>query len=526
MKKYLLPLIFILLLSFTLIGNCAWLAGWDYRIELEINDYAGDIGAEVVWWPATVFLTAAQCEEVFVELTTDAEYNKVAFTKADGDTELFGDCELFNVAGELGIYHISRAGWTINANTKVYMYYDKDHADNDTYISMSGGVAAQSVWDGNFEAVYHMNDGAYDVLNECDATTDWAATDGTRSIDTGDKHSGTGSLKFVTDPAVGEGYVIYNPSGTWDWSSKTHLKLWIKGDTAEDGQLFIFDAGSNWEYWDFTYPTDWTLMSFDLSAPIGDDGTGCGDWSDITQIRLDINAADKIARYDELRIYPGTTTIVDSTSNYNNGAKKDIDEPVEAGGEVGQGQDFDGTDDYINCGDICDFGTDDFTVELITVANNIQNVDFSSIVDKDNAGGMGWKLYSRNSDGYMRFIIDGTFGSPAVGTDIIDGNPYHIAVAADRSGDATFYVNGSVDGTLDISGKVAANLNSGDLHLGWVNTQEYKGIQDEIRISDTLRTAAWIKGTTNTLLDALFTYGVEETEAVAEVNVINFGANF
>ena len=84
-KQLLLILIF--LLTFTLIGNCAWLAGWDYRIEIALPDYAGDIGAEVVWFPVTVFLTATQCEEVFVEFTTEAEYLKVAFTDSSGDTE-------------------------------------------------------------------------------------------------------------------------------------------------------------------------------------------------------------------------------------------------------------------------------------------------------------------------------------------------------------------------------------------------------------------------------------------------------
>lgn len=135
MKKYLLPLILILLLAFTLIGNCAdWLSGWDQRIEITLGDYAGDIGAEVTWWPATVFLTAAQCEEVFVELTTDAEYLKTAVTKADGTTEMFAEFELFDVSEELGLFHTSKDDWTINANTSIFLYYDKYHADNVDYI--------------------------------------------------------------------------------------------------------------------------------------------------------------------------------------------------------------------------------------------------------------------------------------------------------------------------------------------------------------------------------------------------------
>lgn len=136
----------------------AWLSGWDKRIKLDIADYAGDIGASVTWFPVTVFLTATQGEEVFVELTTDAEYLKVAFTKADGTTELYAEKELFDVSEELGIFHVSRDGWTINANTSIYMYYDADHADNNTYIGAINTTPGAAVWDGNFVAVFHMVD--------------------------------------------------------------------------------------------------------------------------------------------------------------------------------------------------------------------------------------------------------------------------------------------------------------------------------------------------------------------------------
>lgn len=138
MKK--LILILILLLTFTLVGNCDWLAGWDYRIEFEIADYANDIGAEIVWFPVTVFLTATQGEEVFVELTTDAKYLKMQFTQSDGTSLLYGEKELFDVSEEKGIFHISRAGWTINANTSIFLYYDKDHEDNTDWISAADGL--------------------------------------------------------------------------------------------------------------------------------------------------------------------------------------------------------------------------------------------------------------------------------------------------------------------------------------------------------------------------------------------------
>lgn len=169
MKKFILPLIIVLILSFTLIGNCAWLAGWDKRIEIEIADYAGDIGAEVVWFPVDVFLTATQAEEVFVELTTDAEYKKMQFTQADGTSLLYGHMKLFDVSEELGVFTVSATGWTINSNDSVFVYYDKDHADNDTYIGATNTAACEAVYNAEYVAAYPMDDGV-DNAHIYDAT--------------------------------------------------------------------------------------------------------------------------------------------------------------------------------------------------------------------------------------------------------------------------------------------------------------------------------------------------------------------
>ena len=144
----------------------AWLGGWDKRIKITLPDYAGDIGASVTWFPVVVYLTSTQCEEVFVELTTDAEYLKMQFTKADGITPLYGEKELYDVSAQKGIFHVSRDGWTIDANTSIYLYYDKDHADNTTYIGAIDTTPGYAVWDGNFKFVSHMVDATTSTVKD------------------------------------------------------------------------------------------------------------------------------------------------------------------------------------------------------------------------------------------------------------------------------------------------------------------------------------------------------------------------
>jgi hypothetical protein len=56
-------------------------------------------------------------------------------------------------------------------------------------------------------------------------------------------------------------------------------------------------------------------------------------------------------------------------------------------------------------------------------------------------------------------------------------------------------------------------------------TYNFGGVEDEVRISDTNRSAAWLKATYNSLWDTLLTYSAEETKTVTD-NSILFGCNF
>ena len=155
--KYLLPLILIFILTFVLIGNCADLFGtYDQRIKLTIDNTK--IDSDLTWFPVMIKLTDAQMEEVFAEFNSDDDFDRCAITLADESTQIYGDCERFDDSESVAEYHVAKTGVVTDADALgyLYFYYDKDAAHNTTYISKSGGTVAQSVWDGNFSAVYHM----------------------------------------------------------------------------------------------------------------------------------------------------------------------------------------------------------------------------------------------------------------------------------------------------------------------------------------------------------------------------------
>ncbi len=122
-----------------------WLSGYDKRIKLTIDHTYVDSG--LTHFPVLVSLSTGH--GIFSELGSDANRFKIAFTKADGTTELYADIENFDYSNKKATYHVSKSDWTISStvDTEFYLYYDNSHADNTTYISDSGGTAAQSVWD-------------------------------------------------------------------------------------------------------------------------------------------------------------------------------------------------------------------------------------------------------------------------------------------------------------------------------------------------------------------------------------------
>ena len=328
-------------------------------------------------------------EEVFAEFDSDEDFDRIAFTTSDGVTQLYADCELFDVSEQKAIYHVSKTGWTVSSSTDtdIYLYYDNTAGHNTTYISKSGGTAAQSVWDSDFKAVYHMQDNT-------------------------------------------------------------------------------------------------------------------------------------------------TSTILDSTSNANHGTKKGINEPAEATGKVGQGQDFDGTDDYINLGNNTSITTDlddsGFTFEAVVNVDDL--TDVKGIIDNDSYALL---IYDTDSDSSCDDPGIGVYATGGwkykASANTIAASTYNYIAGISDGSNIALQVN---DNTRESSSLGAAlQFYASDVKIG-IKTEDdtsdpFDGIIDEVRISSIARSAAWIAATYDSLWDTLLTHGSEETGGTGEAtNVLFIFSNF
>jgi len=226
-----------------------------------------------------------------------------------------------------------------------------------------------------------------------------------------------------------------------------------------------------------------------------------------------------------------TSTILDSTSNDNDGTKKAANEPIEATGKVGQCQDFDGIDDDIAIGNIM-ATTDTFSIEAIIYVDTDPGEVNKGIVGHQSwsTGKVGFLYNGKNVSPYglqadiYGLVPDENFTNK---TDFALNTWYYVVFTYDKNGDPSehkIYYNGILDKTTNCTTNQTAVLDNMDIG-DFLNGRYFAGKIDNVRISSNVRTAAWLKATYNTLWDSLLTYGSEETEE-EEDNAIFFGFNF
>ncbi|OGC50096.1 hypothetical protein A2716_01365 [candidate division WWE3 bacterium RIFCSPHIGHO2_01_FULL_40_23] len=166
-----------------------------------------------------------------------------------------------------------------------------------------------------------------------------------------------------------------------------------------------------------------------------------------------------------------------------------------ATGKYNSSLDFDGSDDYILFGDVLDQTTNDFTFSAwIKRGDDTTNHE---IVSK---GGAAEPSYSFGIDGatdVLRLIVRDSGGQTTADSTrtVNDTNWHHVVVVADRDANATFYIDGTPAGTVDISTRTGTLANGDNFEIGRSRDQTTvaNGLIDDLRIFNYALTATQIK---------------------------------
>lgn len=129
-----------------------WLSGWSKRIHLTID--SSNIDDNLTDFPVMVHLNNTTASGVFDEL--GASYKKLAIYTDDHNHQCYIEVERWDDSNGFAWLWVKVPTVSSITDGGLYLYYDSSRPDNNTYVGLVTSSAAETVWDNNFVAVYHM----------------------------------------------------------------------------------------------------------------------------------------------------------------------------------------------------------------------------------------------------------------------------------------------------------------------------------------------------------------------------------
>ena len=203
-----------------------WLAEWDYRVQITID--SDDIDAELTHFPVLIKLSNSSgvngTDVTFVFDEVGANSLKIAVTKDDGITELYVEIEDWDHVTEKAYLWVSKSDWVISnvEDTIIYLYYDKDHADNNAHVGVVSSAPGELVWDISFICVLHMSEDSGNFLdstsNDNDGSAQGTVTRGIERINGGINIAGT------------DDFIRIETAGIDSNKDELTVEIWAKGN--------------------------------------------------------------------------------------------------------------------------------------------------------------------------------------------------------------------------------------------------------------------------------------------------------
>jgi hypothetical protein len=212
----------------------------------------------------------------------------------------------------------------------------------------------------------------------------------------------------------------------------------------------------------------------------------------------------------------------DSTNSSNHGTpggSMSMGDRIEEA-NIGRATEFDGSDDYISL-------TDTNTAEIKSTANWTAEFVFKT-ADTGSGGTYNIRgpFYSKgdaatqhlhmgvNNSKLVLEWYSGATNSISSNTSVCDNNWRHGTIVGRSNGNAYLYVNGDYETSGAWTHTVTCiSERLGDNYQGSASCDNYDGILDEARISDTNRSSEWIKTSYHSDFDNLIIFGGVEAYA-------------
>ena len=312
------------------------------------------------------------------------------------------------------------------------------------------------------------------------------------------------------------------------------LKIHIAQANAEDTAFVDTDDSTQLDHeiekWD---SSDGTLIAH-LRIPTMDKDSnktiyvyygnaGCANQQNITGVW-----DDNYKMVQHMKDDPDTSSITDSTQYDNDGAKKGANEPIEADAKIAKGQSFDGTNDEVRISDFWNPIQSNFTLEAWIKTTVSGRSIYAKQANSPGFNGFNFFVASGGLQVVVCWNNAGQYGNIIGNTEINTGTWKYVVfvfTGADRT-NWKIYVDGAQDTFTeygqDLIGDgidTAVDFRIGNREQG---ASFFKGLEDEVRISNTARSTDWITTSFNTQNDpsSFYTLGDEESEEAPSATIL------
>lgn len=161
-----------------------WLSNWKRRVKITI-DHGSMPSGGVTWFPILLHLSSScgknSDDVTFIFSDIGSNSRKIAITKSDGITELYGEIEYWDYTGTPSTSSawiwVSKSDWDVSGtvDTYLYLYYDNTKPDNPN-INVVNTTVGSYVWDSNYKGVWHLSESSGTLYDSTSNNNDMSAT--------------------------------------------------------------------------------------------------------------------------------------------------------------------------------------------------------------------------------------------------------------------------------------------------------------------------------------------------------------
>jgi len=214
-----------------------------------------------------------------------------------------------------------------------------------------------------------------------------------------------------------------------------------------------------------------------------------------------------VQHLQESDIDGGAGDILDSTSNNNDGTTSGMDTDDQVTGKIGGSFDFDGSDDYVDVGSAVGDIQSDTEGAISLWLKYIPQTSSNRVVSFSDSGDAysDFDIYTATTGRVILNIAEAGSAQLYVYTNTTyhDSDWHYIVVAVDSSGNAIYVDGNQITSLTYVNGDSSTQkwFNSvNDIDKGSIGRRDwasptllyFDGLIDEVRISSSARSAAWI----------------------------------